>query len=30
MSTSAAPGALGPYSQGISIGNLVYTSGQLG
>jgi 2-iminobutanoate/2-iminopropanoate deaminase len=27
--TNNAPGAIGPYSQGIIIGNLVYTSGQL-
>ncbi len=29
ISTSKAPGAIGPYSQGIKIDNLVYTSGQL-
>ena len=29
ISTSAAPAAIGPYSQGISAGNLVITSGQL-
>lgn len=29
ISTSAAPAAIGPYSQGIRIGDLVYTSGQL-
>lgn len=29
ISTSAAPAAIGPYSQGIRIGELVYTSGQL-
>ncbi|WP_138203098.1 RidA family protein [Haloimpatiens lingqiaonensis] len=29
ISTNAAPGAIGPYSQGIKIGELVYTSGQL-
>lgn len=27
--TTKAPGAIGPYSQGINIGNLIYTSGQL-
>ena len=27
--TNNAPGAIGPYSQGITIGELVYTSGQL-
>lgn len=27
--TSKAPAAIGPYSQGIDIGNLVFTSGQL-
>lgn len=27
--TSAAPGAIGPYSQGVSAGNIVITSGQL-
>lgn len=26
--TSSAPAAVGPYSQGISIGNLLYTAGQ--
>jgi 2-iminobutanoate/2-iminopropanoate deaminase len=30
VSTSAAPGAIGPYSQAVRIGNLVYTSGQVG
>jgi 2-iminobutanoate/2-iminopropanoate deaminase len=30
ISTSSAPGAIGPYSQAILINNLVYTSGQLG
>lgn len=30
LSTSAAPGAIGPYSQGIAIGDLIFTSGQLG
>ena len=29
ISTSKAPGAIGPYSQAIKVGNLVYTSGQL-
>lgn len=29
ISTNAAPGAIGPYSQGIKVGELVYTSGQL-
>jgi 2-iminobutanoate/2-iminopropanoate deaminase len=29
ISTAEAPGALGPYSQGIRAGGLVYTSGQL-
>ena len=29
IATTKAPGAIGPYSQGITIGNLVYTSGQL-
>ena len=29
ISTTAAPAAIGPYSQGIQIGNLVYTSGQI-
>ncbi|MBR0046546.1 MAG: RidA family protein [Bacteroidaceae bacterium] len=30
ISTKKAPGAIGPYSQAIQVGNLVYTSGQLG
>jgi len=30
VSTTKAPGAIGPYSQAISSGNWVYTSGQLG
>ncbi len=30
IATTNAPGALGPYSQAVQIGNLVYTSGQLG
>lgn len=29
INTSNAPAAIGPYSQAIQIGNLVYTSGQL-
>jgi 2-iminobutanoate/2-iminopropanoate deaminase len=29
ISTKKAPGAIGPYSQGIKIANLVYTSGQI-
>lgn len=29
INTKKAPGAIGPYSQGIKIGNLVFTSGQL-
>lgn len=29
ISTTKAPGAIGPYSQGISIGDLVFTSGQI-
>ena len=29
INTNNAPGAIGPYSQGVSLGNLVYTSGQL-
>ncbi|WP_042276186.1 RidA family protein [[Clostridium] dakarense] len=29
VNTKNAPGAIGPYSQGMIIGNLVYTSGQL-
>ncbi len=29
VATTKAPGAIGPYSQGIIINNLVYTSGQL-
>lgn len=28
--TEKAPGAIGPYSQGIKSGNMVFTSGQLG
>lgn len=30
ISTKKAPGAIGPYSQAIEVGNMVYTSGQLG
>ena len=29
VSTEKAPAALGPYSQGVKVGNLLYTSGQL-
>lgn len=29
IATNNAPGAIGPYSQGIVIGNLLYTSGQI-
>lgn len=29
ISTTKAPGAIGPYSQGISLGDLVFTSGQI-
>ena len=29
IETSAAPAAIGPYSQGIRIGNVVYCSGQI-
>ena len=29
VSTSKAPAAIGPYSQAIQVGNLVYTSGQI-
>lgn len=29
ISTSSAPAAIGPYSQGIIIGDLVFTSGQI-
>jgi len=29
ISTTKAPGAIGPYSQAISVGSFVYTSGQL-
>ena len=30
IETNAAPGAIGPYSQGYVCGNLIFTSGQLG
>lgn len=30
IETAAAPGAIGPYSQAVDIGSLVFTSGQLG
>ena len=29
VSTEKAPAALGPYSQGVKVGNFLYTSGQL-
>ena len=29
IATNAAPAAIGPYSQGIAFGNMVYTSGQI-
>ena len=29
ISTTKAPAAIGPYSQGMKIGDLVFTSGQL-
>jgi len=29
IETTAAPGAIGPYSQGYIVGDLVYTSGQI-
>jgi 2-iminobutanoate/2-iminopropanoate deaminase len=29
ISTSQAPAAIGPYSQAIRVGNLIYTSGQI-
>ena len=29
IATEKAPGAIGPYSQGVVAGNLVYTSGQI-
>ena len=30
ISTSSAPAAIGPYSQGIACGSMIFTSGQLG
>ena len=30
VSTNKAPQAIGPYSQGMKVGNMVFTSGQLG
>lgn len=30
VSTTKAPQAIGPYSQGMKVGNMVFTSGQLG
>ena len=30
ISTTQAPAAIGPYSQAVQTGNLVFTSGQLG
>lgn len=30
VSTAGAPGAIGPYSQGIAVGGFVFCSGQLG
>lgn len=30
ISTSAAPAAIGPYSQGVRVGRMVYTAGQIG
>ena len=29
LSTNQAPAAIGPYSQGVTLGNLIFTSGQL-
>ena len=29
IATEAAPGAIGPYSQGITVGDFVFTSGQI-
>ena len=29
ISTTKAPSAIGPYSQAIKVGNIVYTSGQI-
>ncbi|GIP23558.1 RidA family protein [Paenibacillus sp. J22TS3] len=30
VSTTNAPGAIGPYSQAVEVGDFIYTSGQLG
>jgi len=30
IATQHAPGAIGPYSQGVQFGNMIFTSGQLG
>lgn len=30
IATTAAPGAIGPYSQGWAVGEMVFTSGQIG
>jgi 2-iminobutanoate/2-iminopropanoate deaminase len=30
IETKQAPGAVGPYSQGVTMGNMVFTAGQLG
>lgn len=30
ISTDGAPAAVGPYSQGVRVGDLIYTAGQLG
>ena len=30
IATDKAPAAIGPYSQGVDLGNMVFTSGQLG
>ena len=30
INTSKAPAAIGPYSQGVKVGNFVFTSGQVG
>lgn len=29
ISTTNAPSAIGPYSQGVKVGNIIYTSGQI-
>lgn len=29
VNTKNAPGAIGPYSQGVKVGNLIFTSGQI-